>query len=110
MFSYDDPVDGSHAANQGVRLVLSEADRAEETLQLEGDEAWNARAVFRLSGTGVGGATLRMYLERYAAPGEGKVLGLAERPKEALAKLAGAAAALARIAKHTGAEGPTTIT
>ena len=71
MFSYDDPVDGSHAANQGVRLVLSEADRAEETLQLEGDEPWNARAVFRLSGTGVGGATLRMYLERYAAPGEG---------------------------------------
>lgn len=47
-FSYHDPVDGSTSARQGVRLFF------------EG----GARAVFRLSGTGTEGATLRMYLER----------------------------------------------
>jgi phosphoglucomutase len=115
VFSYDDPVDGSHAASQGVRIVLREVKRSgeQETLQLAGDqEPWNARVVFRLSGTGVGGATLRMYIERFAAPGAAKsdALGLNESPKQALATLAAAASELSRIATHTGADKPTTIT
>lgn len=47
-FSYDDPVDGSHSASQGVRVIFEDG----------------ARAVFRLSGTGTDGATIRVYLER----------------------------------------------
>lgn len=49
-FSYLDPVDGSVSNNQGVRLAF------------EG----GARAVFRLSGTGTEGATVRLYLEQYS--------------------------------------------
>ncbi len=52
-FSYHDPVDGSVSENQGVRIVFENA----------------ARAVFRLSGTGTEGATLRLYLEQYAPRG-----------------------------------------
>ncbi|WP_227268621.1 alpha-D-glucose phosphate-specific phosphoglucomutase [Roseobacter weihaiensis] len=52
-FSYTDPVDGSVSANQGLRLTF------------EG----GGRAVLRLSGTGTEGATLRVYLEQYAAAG-----------------------------------------
>ena len=48
-FSYDDPVDGSLSTRQGVRLLF------------EG----GARIVYRLSGTGTAGATLRVYLERF---------------------------------------------
>jgi phosphoglucomutase len=50
-FSYHDPVDGSVSENQGLRIIF------------EG----GARAVMRLSGTGTEGATLRVYLEQYAA-------------------------------------------
>src|SRR3546814_15694163 len=49
-FSYRDKTDGSIASDQGLRIVC-------------GDDA---RAVLRLSGTGTKGATLRVYLERYA--------------------------------------------
>ncbi|MEP5759963.1 MAG: alpha-D-glucose phosphate-specific phosphoglucomutase [Litoreibacter sp.] len=52
-FSYDDPVDGSVSKNQGVRLFF------------EG----GARAVFRLSGTGTQGATIRLYLEQFSGLG-----------------------------------------
>jgi phosphoglucomutase len=48
-FRYSDPVDGSTVEHQGVRILMSE----------------QARIVFRLSGTGTVGATLRLYLERY---------------------------------------------
>ncbi len=50
-FAYTDPVDGSVSKAQGVRVLF----------------AGGARAVFRLSGTGTEGATLRLYLELYAA-------------------------------------------
>merc|ERR1719454_2366424 len=52
MFEYKDPVDGSVSKNQGVRFML----------------AGGSRFVFRLSGTGVAGATIRMYLEKYEEP------------------------------------------
>ncbi len=51
-FSYEDPVDGSISAGQGLRVWFS----------------GGVRVVFRLSGTGTQGATLRVYLERYVPP------------------------------------------
>lgn len=51
-FSYHDPVDGSVSHNQGLRIWFAD----------------EGRAVLRLSGTGTEGATLRVYLEQYAAP------------------------------------------
>ena len=49
MFSYVDPVDGSSASNQGIRIMFSDG----------------SRLVFRLSGTGSSGATVRMYVDSY---------------------------------------------
>ena len=48
-FSYIDPIDGSTSAYQGIRIVFTD----------------DARIVYRLSGTGTEGATLRVYLERF---------------------------------------------
>ena len=50
-FEYTDPIDGSVSKKQGVRIVMTNG----------------SRIVFRLSGTGTEGATLRVYLERYEA-------------------------------------------
>jgi phosphoglucomutase len=50
-FEYTDPVDGSVSKQQGIRIVMTNG----------------SRIVFRLSGTGTEGATLRVYLERYEA-------------------------------------------
>merc|ERR1712136_66913 len=52
MFEYTDPVDGSISRNQGIRFIFED----------------NSRIIFRLSGTGVEGATVRMYLEKYVPP------------------------------------------
>ena len=89
-FAYTDPVDGSVSRAQGVRVMF------------EG----GSRLVLRLSGTGTEGATLRLYLERYAAGPEG--LGL--DPQAALAPVIAAAHALAGIAGHTGRVQPDVIT
>ncbi len=85
-FSYRDPVDGSTADAQGVRMIFEE----------------NARAVFRLSGTGTDGATLRVYLERYEE-GSGE---LALDPQEALAEVAAAATEVAGIHARLGRDRP----
>ncbi len=50
-FAYTDPVDGSVSTKQGIRIVMTDG----------------SRIVFRLSGTGTEGATVRVYLERYEA-------------------------------------------
>lgn len=89
-FSYADPVDGSVSANQGLRVMF------------EG----GSRIVFRLSGTGTEGATLRVYLERYE-PASG-TLG-AETP-DMLADLIAAADAIAGIVRHTGRTAPDVVT
>jgi phosphoglucomutase len=89
-FSYHDPVDGSTSANQGLRVLF------------EG----GSRIVFRLSGTGTEGATLRVYLERYE-PSHG---ALDEDTGVMLADLIAAAEALAGIARHTGRTQPGVIT
>ena len=85
-FSYRDPVDGSTASGQGMRIFFEE----------------NARAVFRLSGTGTVGATLRVYLERYEE-GSGE---LDLDPQEALAPVIAAAAEIAGIHARLGRDGP----
>merc|ERR1711871_1204648 len=53
VFNYTDPVDESVSTNQGIRFMFTDG----------------SRIVFRLSGTGVAGATIRLYLEKYVAPG-----------------------------------------
>jgi phosphoglucomutase len=89
-FAYTDPVDGSESRNQGVRVMF----------------ACGSRIVFRLSGTGTEGATLRVYLERYEAP-EGR---LSQETPAMLADLIAAAEAIAGIAAHTGRTAPDVVT
>lgn len=89
-FAYTDPVDGSVSTGQGVRVMFADG----------------SRIVWRLSGTGTEGATLRVYLERYA-PGPG---GLDRDPQEALAPVIRAAHALAGIERHTGRTAPNVVT
>jgi phosphoglucomutase len=89
-FAYTDPVDGSQSLRQGVRVLF----------------ACGSRIVFRLSGTGTEGATLRVYLERYE-PAGGR---LAEETPAMLAELIAAAEAIARIAAHTGRTAPDVVT
>ena len=88
-FAYSDPVDGAESCNQGVRILF------------EG----GSRIVFRLSGTGTEGATLRVYLERYEAPG-GDLGGAAG---EMLAALASAARDIADIERHTRRTAPDVV-
>lgn len=88
-FSYTDPVDGSRSEKQGIRILLDDG----------------SRAVFRLSGTGTEGATLRLYLERYVADP-----ALHEIPtQEALAPLVSLAEKVARIAEISGRNAPDVI-
>ena len=89
-FSYTDPVDGSVSQRQGVRILFDDG----------------SRIVLRLSGTGTEGATLRLYLERYAPGPE----GLAHDPQEALAPVIRAAHRLAQIEAFTGRVEPDVIT
>jgi phosphoglucomutase len=89
-FAYTDPVDGSVSNNQGVRILFADG----------------SRIVMRLSGTGTEGATLRLYLERYAAGPDGLDLD----PQEALAPVIRAAHQLAAIEGYTGRVTPDVIT
>ena len=89
-FAYDDPVDGSRSDGQGIRVGF----------------AGGGRAVFRLSGTGTEGATLRVYLESLETdPGR-----LDRDAGEALAGIARAADEIAGIRGHTGRERPDVVT
>lgn len=89
-FAYDDPVDSSRAEGQGIRVSFTNG----------------ARVVFRLSGTGTVGATLRVYLENLE-------LDPARQHQDAQAALApviAAAEALAGIAERTGRTAPDVMT
>lgn len=88
-FSYTDPVDGSRSERQGVRVLLEDS----------------SRVVFRLSGTGTEGATLRVYLERYEADQARHEIPA----QEALASLVALAGSVARIAEFTGRNAPDVI-
>ena len=89
-FAYLDPVDGSESKKQGVRILFK----------------GGSRVVFRLSGTGTSGATLRVYIERFEPDPAGHDLPTAE----ALADLIAAAEALAAIKERTGRAEPDVIT
>jgi phosphoglucomutase len=89
-FAYHDPVDGSDAADQGIRVMF------------EG----GSRIVYRLSGTGTVGATLRVYIEHYEPP-SGK---LDQETQAALADLIRLSHELAGIEARTGRKEPTVIT
>jgi phosphoglucomutase len=89
-FAYTDPVDGSVSRAQGVRILFEDG----------------SRIVLRLSGTGTEGATLRVYLERYAAGPKGLDLD----PQIALAPIIRAAHDLAGIARFAGRTEPDVVT
>jgi len=89
-FSYNDPVDKSVSKNQGIRLLF------------EG----GSRVVFRLSGTGTSGATLRVYIERYEPDPARHDLDT----QEALADLIAVADEIAEITSRTGRSAPSVIT
>jgi phosphoglucomutase len=89
-FAYHDPVDHSESRHQGVRIMF------------EG----GSRVVFRLSGTGTEGATLRVYIERYEADRSHHGLDT----QIALADLIRAADEIAGIREHTGRSKPSVIT
>lgn len=89
-FAYTDPVDGSTSARQGIRILFTDG----------------SRIVLRLSGTGTEGATLRVYLERYA-PGPD---GLDHDPQEALAPVIRAAHELSQLEAFTGRRTPDVVT
>ncbi len=89
-FAYTDPVDDSVSRNQGIRILF------------EG----GTRIVFRLSGTGTEGATLRVYIEQY----EPEPAKHDRDTQEALAELIDIADEIAQIHARTGREAPTVIT
>ena len=89
-FAYVDPVDGSTAEKQGVRILFDDG----------------SRVVFRLSGTGTAGATLRVYLERFEADPSRQD----EEVRSALAGVIQAAEELAGIRRHTGRSEPDVVT
>lgn len=89
-FAYDDPVDGSRSTGQGLRIAFEDG----------------SRVVFRLSGTGTVGATIRVYLERVESDPD----KLDEDPSDALAPIIAAAEALAGIKEYTGRSKPDVIT
>uniref|UniRef100_A0A7S2HMG2 phosphoglucomutase (alpha-D-glucose-1,6-bisphosphate-dependent) n=1 Tax=Helicotheca tamesis TaxID=374047 RepID=A0A7S2HMG2_9STRA len=93
-FAYTDPVDGSQTSKQGL------------ILNFEYPNGDPSRVVFRLSGTGSAGATIRMYLERYEKD-ESKH---GEAAPQALKSLAQRALSLVKMEEITGREGPTVIT
>ncbi|PZO19623.1 MAG: alpha-D-glucose phosphate-specific phosphoglucomutase [Leptolyngbya foveolarum] len=89
-FSYTDPIDGSVSEKQGIRIGFTDG----------------SRMVFRLSGTGTQGATLRLYLESYE-PDESKHN---VDPQAALKPLIKLADETAKIKELTGRDEPTVIT
>ncbi|MBK6865061.1 MAG: alpha-D-glucose phosphate-specific phosphoglucomutase [Ideonella sp.] len=89
-FSYTDPVDGSVSDHQGLRIVFEDG----------------SRIVYRLSGTGTSGATLRVYIERF----EPDPAHHAQDTQQELADLIALSRELARLQHHTGRAVPDVVT
>jgi len=88
-FSYLDPVDNSLSENQGLRIILDN----------------EIRIIYRLSGTGTDGATLRVYLERFEPEPEKQQ----QDSQVALTDIAKISCSLAKINELTGLDEPTLI-
>jgi len=89
-FSYTDPIDGSISQKQGIRVGFTDG----------------SRIVYRLSGTGTQGATLRLYVESY----EPNVAKQNQDTQVALGELIATANEIAQVREFTGREQPTVIT
>lgn len=89
-FSYHDPIDNSVSEKQGIRIGFEGGDRI----------------IYRLSGTGTEGATLRVYIESY----EDRPTRLNQDTQTALSELIELANQLAKIVELTGRTAPTVIT
>ena len=89
-FSYTDPIDGSVSTGQGLRILFADG----------------SRIVFRLSGTGTEGATLRVYLEAFEAD-PARQRGDAQ---QLLAELIAIADKISGLKARSGRERPTVIT
>merc|ERR1711988_1170012 len=90
VFEYNDPVDGSVSKNQGIRFIFED----------------DSRIIFRLSGTGGAGATVRLYLEKYEPP-EGD---LGKHAFDVVKPLADIAEQLSGLKAATGRDTPSVIT
>ncbi|BDV35003.1 alpha-D-glucose phosphate-specific phosphoglucomutase [Methylocystis iwaonis] len=89
-FAYHDPVDGSDSKNQGLRVMFADG----------------ARIVYRLSGTGTAGATLRVYIERYEADPAKQFV----ETQQALSDLIAFSHEIAEIERFTQRRTPSVIT
>ncbi|PRQ41121.1 putative phosphoglucomutase (alpha-D-glucose-1,6-bisphosphate-dependent) [Rosa chinensis] len=89
-FEYKDSVDGSISKHQGIRYLFEDG----------------SRLVFRLSGTGSEGATIRLYIEQY----EKDPSKISRESSEALAPLVEVALKLSKMQEFTGRSAPTVIT
>ena len=89
-FAYHDPVDGSDSKHQGLRVIFTDG----------------SRIVYRLSGTGTAGATLRVYIERYEPDPTRQHM----ETEAALADLIGLSRELADIERYTQRAAPSVIT
>ncbi|CAN6727852.1 unnamed protein product [Malus baccata var. baccata] len=89
-FEYKDPVDGSISKHQGIRYLFEDG----------------SRLVFRLSGTGSEGATIRLYIEQY----EKDPSKIGRESSEALGPLVEVALKLSKMQEFTGRSAPTVIT
>ena len=89
-FSYTDPIDGSISLNQGIRILFTDG----------------SRIVFRLSGTGTEGATLRIYLEAY----EPNVANHYLDAQVALNEMIQISLEISELKQRTGSDKPTVIT
>jgi phosphoglucomutase len=87
-FAYTDPVDASVSLKQGIFIVFEDG----------------SRIVYRASGTGSSGATIRVYVERYDA------VDYRVKAEEALAGLVEIAVGVGRVEEFTGRTEPTVIT
>ncbi|XP_065834159.1 phosphoglucomutase-1-like isoform X1 [Oscarella lobularis] len=89
-FRYEDPIDKSITEKQGVRFIFSDG----------------SRIVFRLSGTGTGGATIRLYIDSFESDPTRQM----EDAQVALRPLIDIALEISQLQKHTGRTEPTVIT
>ena len=89
-FSYNDPIDGSVSHHQGIRILMQNG----------------SRIIYRLSGTGTDGATLRVYVEGYETDSEKQF----DDPQIALAELIALAGQIAKIEQFTGRTNPDVVT
>ncbi|KAI1892114.1 hypothetical protein AGOR_G00150630 [Albula goreensis] len=89
-FAYTDPVDASVSKNQGLRIIFSDG----------------SRIIFRLSGTGSAGATIRLYIDSY----EKDPQKIYQDPQVMLAPLVNIALKISDLQEKTGRTAPTVIT